>query len=80
MTPLRRQMIEDVTVRGFSEATHASYLHAVTELARFHRSFPAAKAVAGITKTGGLHSLRHAFATHMLDSSPHAALPPLSRS
>jgi site-specific recombinase XerD len=40
MTPLRRQMIEDMTVRGFSKATHASYLHAVTELARFHRTSP----------------------------------------
>ena len=38
MTPLRRQMIEDMTARGFSRATHASYLHAVTELARFHRA------------------------------------------
>jgi hypothetical protein len=25
MTPLRRQMIEDMTARGFSQATHASY-------------------------------------------------------
>ena len=40
MTPLRRQMIEDMTARGFSQATHASYLHAVTELARFHRTSP----------------------------------------
>src|SRR3954471_21444045 len=40
MTPLRRQMIQDVTVRGFSRATHDSYLHAVTELARFHRTSP----------------------------------------
>src|SRR3954453_14136029 len=40
MTPLRRQMIQDMTVRGFSRATHDSYLHAVTELARFHRTSP----------------------------------------
>ena len=40
MTPLRRQMIEDMTVRGFSRATHDSYLHAVAELARFHRASP----------------------------------------
>ena len=40
MTPLRRQMIQDMTVRGFSRATHDSYLHAVTELARFHRASP----------------------------------------
>jgi integrase/recombinase XerD len=33
-----------------------------------HRSFHAAKVRAGITKAGGLHSLRHAFATHMLEA------------
>src|SRR3954454_19498153 len=38
-----------------------------------HRSFHAAKARAGITKAGGLHSLRHAFAAHMLEAGtdPH---------
>src|SRR3954469_14350960 len=40
MTPLRRQMIQDMTVRGFGRATHDSYLHAVTELARFHHASP----------------------------------------
>ena len=30
--------------------------------------FKSAKAVAGITKSGGIHSLRHAFATHILES------------
>ena len=40
MTPLRRQMIQDMTVRGFSRATHDSYLHAVTGLARFHHASP----------------------------------------
>lgn len=30
--------------------------------------FKAAKSLAGITKAGGIHSMRHAFATHLLES------------
>jgi len=33
-----------------------------------HRIFHEAKAGAGITKPGGIHSLRHAFATHLLEA------------
>ena len=33
-----------------------------------HRIYHAAKARAGITKTGGIHALRHAFATHRLET------------
>ena len=39
MTPLRQQMIDAMQVRGFSPRTQASYLWAVTGLARrYHRS------------------------------------------
>jgi len=33
-----------------------------------HRLYHAAKARAGIAKAGGIHSLRHAFATHLLEA------------
>lgn len=36
--------------------------------ATVHRIYHAAKARAGITKSGGIHSLRHAFATHLLEA------------
>lgn len=40
MTPLRRQMIEDMTARGLAKSTQESYLHAVASLARFYRKSP----------------------------------------
>jgi hypothetical protein len=39
MSPLRRRMIEDMTVRNLSPATQQSYLHAVSKFSRhFGRS------------------------------------------
>ena len=39
MSPLRRRMIEDMTVRNLSPTTQRSYLHAVAKFSRFlHRS------------------------------------------
>lgn len=40
MTPLRKQMIEAMALRGFSPRTHASYLGAVEQLARYYRRPP----------------------------------------
>ena len=34
MSPLRRRIIEDMTVRSLSPATQRSYLHAVTKFSR----------------------------------------------
>ena len=41
MTELRRRMIRDMTVRGFSPNTHESYIGAVRGLARHYRRSPA---------------------------------------
>ena len=41
MSPLRRRMIEDMTVRNFSAYTQRNYLFAVSRLARHVRMSPA---------------------------------------
>jgi Phage integrase, N-terminal SAM-like domain len=40
MSPLRRRMIVDMTVRNLSPATQRSYLHAVTKFSRHFRRSP----------------------------------------
>ena len=40
MSPLRRRMIEDMTVRNLSPATQRSYVHAVTKFSRFFGRSP----------------------------------------
>lgn len=40
MSPLRRRMIEDMTIRNLSPATQRSYVHAVTKFSRFFGRSP----------------------------------------
>lgn len=40
MTPLRRRLIEDLTVRGYSENTQQAYLSSVFELSRYYNRSP----------------------------------------
>jgi len=41
MNPLRRRMIEDMTVRNLSPATQRSYVHAVSKFSRYFARSPA---------------------------------------
>jgi integrase/recombinase XerD len=40
MTPLRAKFIRDLTVRGRAQRTQKSYLHCVSQLARYYRRTP----------------------------------------
>jgi hypothetical protein len=40
MTPLRRRMIDDTTVRNLSPATQQSYVYAVAKFSRFFGCSP----------------------------------------
>ena len=40
ISPLRRRMIEDMTVRNLSPATQRSYVHAVAKFSRFFGRSP----------------------------------------
>jgi hypothetical protein len=40
MSPLRRRMVDDMTIRNLSPATQRSYLHAVTKFSRYFGRSP----------------------------------------
>lgn len=40
ISPLRRRMIDDMTIRNLSPATQRSYLHAVTKFSRYFGRSP----------------------------------------
>jgi integrase/recombinase XerD len=58
MSPLRRRMIEDMTVRNLSPATQRSYLHAVTKFGRYFGRSP---------ERQGLEDVR-AFPVHLVSN------------
>src|ERR1700753_3151955 len=48
ISPLRRRMIEDMTVRNLSPATQRSYVHAVAKFGRFFGRSPAGPGLGGV--------------------------------
>ena len=58
MSPLRRRMIEDMTIRNLSPATQQSYLYAVSKFSRYFGRSPDRLGVARSrgSDTGAIHS------------------------
>jgi integrase/recombinase XerD len=61
ISPLRRRMIEDMTVRNLSPATQQSYLNAVSKFSRYFGRSP---------ERLGLEDV-HAFQVHLVATGSH---------
>ena len=57
-SPLRRRMIEDMTVRNLSPATQRSYVHAVSKFSRFFGRSPETLALEAVAQLSGPTSRR----------------------
>ena len=53
MSPLRRRMIEDMTVRNLSPATQRSYVHAVAKFSRHFGRSPDRLGLEDVTRLPG---------------------------
>ena len=76
VSPLRRRMIEDMTVRNLSPATQRSYVHAVTRFSRFFGRSPDRLDLEDVRWTGSFLVGADTGCFHRLAPSSRLAKPP----
>ena len=57
ISPLRRRMIEDMTVRNLSPATQRSYVHAVSKFSRYFGRSPGSSGAGRCPRLSGSSGL-----------------------